>query len=412
MPTEVQQFIWSHWDDTIRVTKEDNGRLIGLPRPYTVPCIENMFQEMYYWDTYFTNVGLMLSGKTEQARNNAENMAFLIQKYGKMLNGSTVGFLNRSQPPFFSQMVREIFEKTGDREWLGEMFPSVKREHAFWQTNRMTPSGLNRYYCDNPEDFNRAHAGWLCERCHLEIPESEEEIREYAQCFLAFAESGWDCTSRFGLRAHEFNPVCLNALLYGMEANLAYFAQVLENGEEAHWTALAEERKGRMNTYMWDESLGAFLDYDFRRNEKGGLFSAASFYPLTFGLATPEQAARTVALLPRIEREFGVSCCEAREGIMSLQWDEPNGWACLQYMVIRGLLNYGYREEALRIARKYAGVVEKNFRETGNLWEKYNVVAGTVSTATEYETPTMMGWSAGVYLYVCALLEENGEKEA
>lgn len=74
-------------------------------------------------------------------------------------------------------------------------------------------------------------------------------------------------------------------------------------------------------------------------------------------------------------------------------------------MVIKGLLNYGYKKDAHRIAKKYAELVEKNYEKTGNLWEKYDVVTGGVSTATEYETPTMMGWSAGVYLYVKNLLE-------
>ena len=122
-------------------------------------------------------------------------------------------------------------------------------------------------------------------------------------------------------------------------------------------------------------------------------------------MATKEQAEKTVSYLSKIETEYGIAGCENKDTNMLLQWDYPNGWACLHYMVIKGLLNYGYKKDAERIAQKYAKLVENNFEKTGNLWEKYNVVTAEVSTATEYETSTMMGWSAGVYLYVKKLLE-------
>lgn len=98
---------------------------------------------------------------------NAENIAYLIEKYGKMPNGNSTGFLNRSQPPFFSQMVRDIFEMTRDTTWLKKIYPTVEKEYYFWQKNRKTSSGLNRYYCDDEGLFNRETAGWLCERCRI-----------------------------------------------------------------------------------------------------------------------------------------------------------------------------------------------------------------------------------------------------
>ena len=404
MKETLKNFIIDNWTRTVRTNQDDVGGLIGLPFPYTVPCISGTFQEMYYWDTYFTNIGLILSGEVKQAVNNVENVAYLIEKYGKMPNGNSTGFLNRSQPPFFSQMVCEIFEKTADTAWLEKIYPTVEKEYYFWQKNRKTSSGLNRYYCDDEGFFNRETAGWLCERCGVEMPTDKNKIIEYAKCFSAFAESGWDCTSRFGLRAHIFNPVCLNSLLYGMEVNLSYFADILNNGNSDLWMENAEKRKALMNELMCDD-LGVFFDYDFDKKEISGLFSAASFFPLTFGLATKEQAEKTVSYLSKIETEYGIAGCENKDTNMLLQWDYPNGWACLHYMVIKGLLNYGYKKDAERIAQKYAMLVENNFEKTGNLWEKYNVVTAEVSTATEYETPTMMGWSAGVYLYVKKLLE-------
>lgn len=45
------------------------------------------------------------------------------------------------------------------------------------------------------------------------------------------------------------------------------------------------------------------------------------------------------------------------------------------------------------------------FEKTGCLWEKYNVVEGSINVTNEYEMPAMMGWSAGVYLYCADLLK-------
>lgn len=403
MNNSVKKFIIENWDETIRTNTEDKGTLLGVPKPYTVPCIEAAFQEMYYWDTYFTNVGLLLSGRAEQAINNVENMAYMIEKYGKMLNGTRTYYLNRSQPPFFTQMIYDIFDVKGDLEWLEKIYPTAEKEYLFWQANRMTKSGLNRYYCDDRSCFNEESAKCLADRCHIEMPEDKETIEQYAKCMLSFAESGWDCNSRFGLRAHKFNPVCLNSLLYGMEESLAFFSEKLNNGKADKWHFAAEKRKALMTELMWDSKNGAFYDYDFENGTLSDIFSAASFYPLTFNLATAKQAEATVKQLSKLEAAFGIVSCESKESLMSLQWDYPNGWACLHYMVIKGLLNYGYEDAARRIAAKYSALVEEVFEKTGNLWEKYDVINGAVSTAREYDTPTMMGWSAGVYLYTHSL---------
>ena len=290
----------------------------------------------------------------------------------------------------------------GDAEWLDRMYSAAEKEYTFWCENRMTESGLNRYYCDGKDGFGRGAAEYLCKRCGLDKP-NEADIEEYSKCLMSFCESGWDCTSRFDMRAHEFNALDLNSLLYGMEKNMEYFSEVLKNGKSGVWLARAEKRKLLMNSLMWSEDNSAFYDYDFKRQKISDFFSAASFYPLAFGLATNEQAEKTVACLPKIEMLYGTAGCEKRNDNRNLQWDYPNGWGCLQYIVIKGLLNYGYKSDALRIAGKYASLVESNFEKTGTLWEKYNVVTGGASTAAEYETPTMIGWSTGIYLYVLKL---------
>ena len=106
------QFICENIDETTRIyTKEPKGKksLIGLPYPFTSPCIDDIFQEMYYWDTYFTNKGLLQIEKQEQAINNVRNFLYLLTNYGKIPNGNRMDYLSRSQPPFLGLMLEEIF---------------------------------------------------------------------------------------------------------------------------------------------------------------------------------------------------------------------------------------------------------------------------------------------------------------
>lgn len=409
---EVLDFIAQNWKNTIRYLPNDEGRMIGLPKPYTVPTVADRLQAFYYWDTYFTNIGLLLSGQTDQAINNAENMAFLIHKYGFMPNANQTNLLTRSQPPFFSQIVRDIFEQTQNADWLKSILPAVEKEYEFWQTQRISPSGLNCYGSQinwqqtGPERMKEIAQG-LCRRCHLEMPQDLNTVTAWAKHIVCLCESGWDCTSRFGLEGYLYNPVDLNALLYQTEQNLAYFCGQLNEKEKPDYAAAANKRKQKMQQFMWNERLGAFNDYHFEKNSVSSFASVACFFPLYAGLCSQEQAKATVLLLQKLENPFGVACTENSSDLMQLQWDYPHGWACLHYITIKGLENYGFKEQAKRTAQKYCTVVERNFVKTGNLWEKYNTVTGELSVTKEYETPSMMGWSAGVYLYCNKILAKK-----
>ena len=395
---KIEKFIYENWENTVRTCLKDEGTLIALPKPFTIPTIKDAFQEMYYWDTYFANVGLIISGLTEQAKNNTENVAYMIEKYGYMPNGNRTYYLSRSQPPFFTQMAREVYEQTGDKAWLKKMYDTGCKEHSFWQTERITACGLNRYYATISEKEIDGHSAYFTDRINIAPAKTTEEKRLMAEACLTFCESGWDCNSRFGLFPQNFAWLDLNSLHYGMENNLAYFAKEL--GIDSDWSQKAEERKALINKLCWNETVGGFCDYDFVNKKTSDFISCAAFYPLFTGLATKEQAEKTVKLLDRLEVAHGVAACEKREDLLNLQWDYPNGWACLHHIVISALKRYGFDDDAKRIAEKYCTLVERNFELTGNIWEKYNVVEGTVATTTDGGLAVlMMGWSAGVYLF-------------
>lgn len=405
MSNAVARFIKENWKNVIRENISDEDSLLGLPHPYTVSCIEGMFRELYYWGTYFTNVGLILSGETELAKNNIDDMTYLISRYGFMPNGNRTFFLDRSQPPFLSQMVVELYEITKDRDWLEKKYSSLKAEYAFWQKERMTESGLNRYYGNiNSRDEVIRFGEYLCSRFSMDKPADPEVLYRYGEAMYAFAESGWDCTSRFGMEPHQYNSVEQNCMLYGMEKNLAYIAAEIDSDESADWEEKAENRKQKMNDLLWNESAGIFADYNFITKQQNDVVATSAFYPLFVKLADRRQAESIRSALVKIEEEYGIASTEKRGALYGLQWDHPYGWPCQQYMVIKGLLHYGFTEDAYRLAEKYVRTVERNFEATGQLWEKYNVCTGQITHNKEYKTPAILGWTAGTYLYCLKLL--------
>lgn len=85
--SDVKAYIHQSWGKTLRYSPKDSADHIGLPKPYTVPYAAGHFQEMYYLDTYFTNVGLILDGHIDWAIDNTENLASLVDRFGKVFNG-------------------------------------------------------------------------------------------------------------------------------------------------------------------------------------------------------------------------------------------------------------------------------------------------------------------------------------
>ena len=403
----VSEFIKKNWDECVRSVTEDDGTLIGLPYPYIVPSPKESLQEIYYWDTYFTCKGLYRSQKSELAKNCTDDMLYLVDRYGFMPNGNRTYYLSQSQPPVLSMMVKDVYDYYQDKEWLNKAYGILKKEYNFWTENRMTPIRLNSYGA-NPvtEEEAEKHYESICKRLNYKVPMDDHNL--FAKSFLTDCESGWDFTSRCFTKQTESAYVDLNALLYIYEKNMAKFADILCSDEKDMWSQAAEERSVLMNKYMWNGT--AFTDFNYKENKHSEVFSVASFYPLWAGVANKEQAAATVARLSELECEYGVAACAENDSPAEFQWDYPTGWAPLQYVMIRALTRYGYVDDAKRIAKKYTDVTEKMFKETGILWEKYNVLTGDQNTTADYKSREMMGWSAGVYLYAKDFLEDGEVK--
>ena len=396
------EFICNHIDRTTKTYDENysdgiNIPMIPLPYPFTTPCAEGMFQEMYYWDTYFTHKCLLAEHREEQVVNNIKNFAYLLEKYGKIPNGNRMHYVGRSQPPFFGLMLYDLFKKDSHGLVLGQAYEWLKKEYDFWQTKRVCENGLNRYYCDLTDEEALGNTGYYHE-IHTEAYANRTGISldntvENGKCVIAECESGWDFSPRFGSKCIQYNPVDLNCLLYADELLLAAWSKELgEPAESQYYAECSGARKEKVMHLMKKD--GIYYDYNYVTDSLSAVVSAASFFPYFVGMDDNVSDYRKA--LNVLERKYGVVACTAGDG--KFQWAEPNSWAPLNYIAVAAAERLGLKEEAKRLAEKYLKVTDNIFEKTERLWEKYNAETGNLDVSSEYGTPEMLGWSAGVYV--------------
>jgi alpha,alpha-trehalase len=370
--------------------------LLYLPFPYVVPG--GRFNEMYGWDSYFIQVGLLRDGEIELAKNMADNFLYQIENYGKVLNANRTYYLSRSQPPFLTQMVLGVYRKTNDIKWLRDAVPAIEKYYRFWtsEPHLTKETGLSHYFdlgngpapeviSDERDEQGRTHYDRVKEyyRTH-EIKDYDlaqyyhREKDELTDLFYkgdrSMRESGFDPSNRFGpfnIDIIHYDPVCLNSLLYLMETETAEIMKTLgRTGEAKTWLGRAGERRRSINRLMWDERDGLYYDYNFVEKRVRRYPYVTTFYPLWAGIADRKQAARVVANLNRFERAGGLQTSTNASGS---QWDAPFGWGNLQMIAVKGLRRYGYASEANRITANFLSMILKDFLEHNTIVEKYDV---------------------------------------
>jgi alpha,alpha-trehalase len=345
---------------------------VRLPYPAIAPNDRYFAGTQFYWDTYFTVIGLVVSGRTAQAKQMVDNLCFLFDKFGLVPARNSLTSLGRSQPPFLTRMAYEVYEAGGaDRKWLRTVLGYARREYEqVWQAapRYEAQSGLSRY---RPRYLPRLLTGY---------------------------ESGWDLSSRFRPGQTGLLPVDLNCLLYQYEADFAGQARMREDTvAERHWQRRMDERRERIDRYFWDEKSGFYYDHDSAKRGIVHFKTLAGFYPLWCGAASEEQARRCVEQLAVFEQSGGLASSEKRPW-RRRQWDYCNGWPPLQYVVITGLRRYGYHAEADRLTRKWLDLNLEIFQRNGKLWEKYDVISRRVGKRGRYPTQPGFAWTDGVFL--------------
>ncbi|HDN17560.1 MAG TPA: hypothetical protein ENF41_00695 [Candidatus Bathyarchaeota archaeon] len=156
-------------------------------------------------------------------------------------------------------VIRSIYLRSKDREWIRRLYPYLKRYIDWWFENRTDEEG------------------WFHAACSW--------------------ESGQDGSKRFLVPSHEpgaaaefVRTVDIEAAMANALENMSFFAEIAGRKEESkYWRRLADERKKRVRAMFVD---GWFRDFDARNNRPIILrdyWDIMMLMPITFNIATKEQ---------------------------------------------------------------------------------------------------------------------------
>ncbi|MFD0976668.1 trehalase family glycosidase [Salinimicrobium gaetbulicola] len=426
----------------------------GMGVPFVVPG--GRFNEMYGWDSYFEGVGLLIDDCIDLAKAMVDNFVYQIEHYGKILNANRSYYLTRTQPPFMSSFVREVFEASEEKnsDWLRRSLEAAIQEYEeVWMKpgKRLTANGLNRYYAEGigiPPETEKGHFDEVlseyAKKHGMSLEDfvtgyslgeiKDEELDQYFRHDRSVRESGHDTSWRLENRAAHLNTVDLNSLLYKYEKDFEFLIGKYFDGyfttssgrsyTSGYWHEKADFRKVLVNLFLWDEIKGGYFDYNFKKGKRIGYISATNFYPLWAGIASEEQAEKMlVNLLNDLKASGGilasakVSVEETATNEVQRQWDHPNGWAPHQMLLWEGLLNYGYEKEAHDLIYRWLYMITKNAVDyNGTIPEKYDVVNrthkvyaeyGNVGTEFDYITTAGFGWMNASYQLGLSLLPKK-----
>lgn len=376
--------------------------------------------------------GIMGTKRQKYMKDMVENFIYLFNKYDIIPNSNLAGLMNRSQPPFLTSMILDVYRTPHmhstfkkhlvkvlsplhdqkNRQWLHEAIEVAKKEYML-------------VWLDVEGAYNHKVSGYSL---------AKYGDRDIGYAHSSELESGWDMTSRFYNRCNEFLPIDLNVYLYKYERDFALVAPWFQDTMETSnfWHEAAATRKDAINTYMWNEKEGFFFDYGYKYERQSDFLSLAGFTPLWARLATPKQAAKMVKKLKKFETPHGLTIT-AKESLArpidlstiqkryhpalhdiidAKQWDYPNIWSIYEYLTVIGLLQYGYVDDAVRLMKKTLTTGARMFRKYGTFFEKADGETGDKVGDFHYPSQEGFGWTNAVFYRFVMILNaiEQGEE--
>lgn len=369
-------YIEKTWKKITFYHPQDKFRHLGLPNKFISPNTHIYKNDQFYWDSYFIILGLVKCGREEMAKGMVDNFIYLFKRFGIIPMRNRFYNLGSSQMPFLTSMTKEIYAVTGDKRWYVKVMKIAEEElHKYWMNKSLTEThivhkGLSRY-CDH-----------------------------FITHLAAEHESGWDMTSRFHNQCLDYLPIDLNCALYKYETDLAEYYKSKRNIKKSDiYIHQSEQRRKTVNKLMWNLKNGFYFDYNYKLKKQSTFYSIAGFYPLWAKMATYTQAKKVADAIAKFEKDGGLTnTLNSNLADEFRQHDYPNGWPHQQWIVIKGLMNYGFEDTAKRIAKKYLDLNKALFLKTGKMWEKHDVVNMDIGKPDRYETQEGFGWTNAVFL--------------
>jgi alpha,alpha-trehalase len=425
------------------IVTNDHG-ILYLPHNYVVPG--GRFNEMYAWDSYWIILGLLKDHHTEIARGIVENFIYQIKYYGgKCLNANRTYYLTRSQLPMLALMVMAVlptFNKEERTDFLQRATDALAQEYeGFWKRSRYDEKNELFHYGNKdqgalglcPEvafgerdDKGLSHYDRIITHLRGSAVDDPTRLRFYdtetnslslegIAGDRAMRESGFDASMHmgyYGLQTIDYDPVCLNSLLY-MQCHLIekMYKKLDQEKQAKYYHNEAKKLKSSIQKKLWNEEKGLFYNFNSYESHLSDFTFLTCVYPLWARVATVEQAQRFRDNLHIFETPFGLKTTDIQTGC---QWDAPFMWAPLIYLTVKGLENYGYLEDAQRIARKFIDTVDRVHSTTNANFEKYNAETGDCQTegiidVGYTENVVGFGWTNGAVRMLQSWLETQDD---
>lgn len=409
---------------------EDHYSIIYVPNPVIVPG--GRFREFYYWDSYWIVRGLLLSEMYDTVRGMLGNFISIVERIGLIPNGGRVYYNRRSQPPLLTPMVLSYIEATNDWNFVKANIDTLDKEFKFW---------IDKHVVSVEKDGKHYRLARFLDYSSGPRPESYREDIQSAQIFQtegekenfyrqlkAGAESGWDFSSRWFIlngtnkgnltntMATNILPVDLNSIMYWNAVILSDFHKRLNNASQAlYYEEVAKEWLEAVDKVLWHEEVGAWLDYDILNEVKRDYFYPTNLSPFWTGCFDPakrdDYVGKVLKYLEKTRITVNLGGIPSTLEHSGEQWDYPNAWPPLQYIMIIALDNSGdpaAKDLAYELTEKWVRSNYKAYNDTHGMYEKYDAtVFGGGGGGGEYEVQLGFGWTNGV---IMELLQKYGER--
>ncbi|KAI3379068.1 hypothetical protein SNEBB_000773 [Seison nebaliae] len=443
--------IWRTLGRKVNVNLRDHPELNSLIYyPYGSIVPGGRFHEFYYWDTYWVFEGILRCGMYSTARGMLLNFAQSVNRFGHIPNGGRIYYTNRSQPPLFIQMASIYLNFTQDKDLIRQLLGSLEKEFEFWMQHHTVEMFNNstlllfRYFVElstpRPESYR--------EDFHMSLKlKNGEEKRKFYSNLAAACESGWDFSLRWlpmtyrdqkdqlrrdssilstyqknkyfkissnhstsqmpfsllNIMTNDIIPVDLNSFMFRNAKILSDFHKLLTGDEikVLQYRSIAQRIQNGINEVLWNDIHGSWFDYDLREmNHRTKFYYISSLTPLYVKCQRSiKQEYRAISYAVQnymFSYNYGIPTSMVQSG---QQWDFPNAWAPLTDVIVSAF--HQSQDERIRslgknLALRWVKTNYEEFKRTGQMFEKYNVVTGKRGGGGEYIVQDGFGWSNGV----------------
>ncbi|HEY6893827.1 MAG TPA: trehalase family glycosidase, partial [Rhodanobacteraceae bacterium] len=356
-----------------------------LLHEYIVP--DGPYFQLFDWDMYFMSVALSYDKVSRPIMGSIEDFLAFVDEFAnwtgytpREIAPDALWALPEMCKPFLAQAAVRASLTSGDVEWLRgsdpppssdpnyrklqfyerpnaaprqTYFQKLKDTLVFWENNRRAADGLFVWYngVESGTDNNPA------------VADSPSQTTE---------------------------GVDLQSYIYREYLALAYLSQRLDAPQDANaYEQKAAALKGLVQRKMWSERDGSYWNIDSRTGQFVRIRTWTNFVPLWAGIASPEQATRMIRTLLDPEQFWsphGVRTLAKTEKLYDPRagyWRGPV-WILSNYLMMRGLLNYGRTVEARELADRTDRLLVDDFQKTGGMNENYNPETGAPAASGHF----------------------------